>query len=88
VLGRVDAIVLPGDRETLLSWKRSCEGLEHLGVIIDASRNNRVLTGDAVEIQKNGSPVKVLAVRTDESREIAQQTITALEKKKDWPARP
>jgi acetate kinase len=38
--------------------------------------------GSIAEIQKDGTPVMVLVVRTNEEREIARQTIRAIEKAK------
>jgi acetate kinase len=35
---------------------------------------------EVLEIQRDGAPVKVLAVRTNEEREIAEQTISAIKK--------
>jgi acetate kinase len=83
VLGSADAIVFTGGigENSSVVRKRACEGLEHLGVSIDGARNEAA-QGNVVEIQKEGAPVKVLVVRTDEEREIAQQTISAIEKAK------
>ncbi len=81
VLGSVDAIVFTGGigENSSVIREQSCEGLEHLGIAIDAAKNEQAL-GSITEIQKNGAPVKVLVVRTDEEREIAQQTVHAIEK--------
>src|SRR5208283_5881738 len=81
VLGSVDAIVFTGGigENSSVIREQSCEGLEHLGIAIDAAKNDQAL-GSITEIQKDGAPVKVLVVRTDEEREIAQQTVHAIEK--------
>jgi acetate kinase len=81
VLGSVDAIVFTGGigENASLIRERSCEGLEHLGIAIDAAKNEAAM-GNIAEIQKDDAPVRVLAVRTDEEREIAQQTVRAIEK--------
>ncbi len=81
VLGSVDAIVFTGGigENASVIRGRSCEGLEHLGIAIDAAKNEQAL-GSITEIHKDGAPVKVLVVRTDEEREIAQQTVHAIEK--------
>jgi acetate kinase len=61
-----------------------CRGLENLGVAVDEAKNEAV-SGDVAEIQKDGTPVKILVIRTDEEREIAHQTIDAIEKWKRAP---
>ena len=83
VLGSVDAIVFTGGigENAPVIRERACAGLEHLGVTIDDAKNAAV-PGNAAEIQKDGAQVKVLVVRTNEEREIAQQTLIAIEKAK------
>jgi acetate kinase len=83
VIGSVDAIVFTGGmgENAPKIRERACEGLELLGIAIDGEKNEAV-EGSIAEIQKNGAPVKVLVVRTDEEREIAQQTVLAIEKAK------
>jgi acetate kinase len=83
VLGSVDAIVFTGGigENAPVVREHACAGLEHLGVAIDGAKNAAGL-GDAAEIQKDGSPVKVFVIRTDEEREIARQTFNAIEKAK------
>jgi acetate kinase len=83
VLGSVDAIVFTGGigENASVIRERVCEGLEHLGIDIDAAKNEAAV-GSIAEIQKDRAPVKILVVRTDEEREIAQQTIQAIEKAK------
>jgi acetate kinase len=46
---------------------------------VDDVKNERTCE-EVMEIQRDGAPVKVLAVRTNEEREIAQQTIHAIKK--------
>lgn len=83
VLGRVDAIVFTGGIGENASSVRAgvCEDLEHLGISIDGAKNEAA-SGSVSEIQKEGAPVKVLVVRTNEEREIARQTIDTIEKAK------
>jgi acetate kinase len=83
VLGSVDAIVFTGGigENAPVIRERACAGLDHMGVSIDGAKNDAV-QGNASEIQKDGAPVKVLVIRTDEEREIAQQTFNAIEKAK------
>lgn len=54
--------------------RRTCEGLEWLGVELDPDRNNAA--GDGIrEISTDGSRVRVLVVPTNEELEIARQTL-------------
>lgn len=77
----VDAIVFTGGIGENASVVRdqACQGLEHLGVAVDPAKNEAA-RGSIAEVQKDGAPVKVLVIRTDEEREIARQTIHAIEK--------
>jgi len=79
VLGRVDAVVFTGGigENAAPIRKQCCEGLEALGIKVDDGKNEKACEG-VLEIQREGAPVKVLAVRTNEEREIAQQTVAAL----------
>jgi len=81
VLGRVDAIVFTGGigENAALIRKQCCQGLEVLGITVDDVKNERTYE-EVMEIQRDGAPVKVLAVRTKEEREIAQQTLSAIKK--------
>ena len=81
VLGRVDALVFTGgvgenDAEVR---RRACEGLERLGIAVDEARNGSP-SGEPREIQREGMPVKVLVVPTNEELEIALQTIACIGK--------
>jgi acetate kinase len=80
VLGRTDAVVFTGGigENAPAIRERACEGLEHMGIAIDRAKN--ASAGEGVsEIQGDGAPVKVLVIRTDEEREIARQTVRAIE---------
>jgi len=79
VLGRVDAVVFTGGigENASAIRQRACEGLEHLGIVIDSAKN-AAAEGSVSEIQKDGAPVRALVIRTDEEWEIAQQTVTAI----------
>jgi acetate kinase len=83
VLGRLDALVFTGGigENASAIRQRACEGLKHIGIVADPGKNNAA-TGSISEIQKDGELVKVLVVRTNEEREIAQQTISTIEKAK------
>lgn len=50
---------------------------EILGITVDDGKNEKPCE-EVLEIQCDGGPVKVLVVRTQEEREIAEQTVAAL----------
>jgi acetate kinase len=79
VLGRVDAIVFTGGigENAAPIRKQCCQGLEALGITVDDRKNEKAYE-EVLEIQRDGAPVKVLAVRTNEEREIAEQTVAVL----------
>jgi len=83
VLGRLDAVVFTGGigENAFAIRQRACEGMEHLGIAVDRAKN-AAAGGTVAEIQNDQSPVRVLVIRTNEEREIAQQTISAIEKAK------
>ena len=60
---------------------RVCQGLAHLGVVLDEVRNSAD-PGDAevVEISHPDAAVRVLAVRSDEGRMITRETVRALDR--------
>jgi acetate kinase len=72
-LGGLDALVFTGGVGERSSRVRqvACEGLSHLGVAIDSSRNETV-TGDG-NVAAGASRVAVLVVRAREDLEIARQ---------------
>jgi acetate kinase len=78
-LGRVDALVFTGGigENAAPIRKRCCKGLEGLGITVDDRKNEKDLA-EVLEIQRDGGLVKVMAVRTKEEREIAEQTVAAL----------
>ena len=81
VLGRVDALVFTGgigenDAEVR---RRACEGLSPLGIAVDEAGNGSP-SREPREIQREGMPVKVLVIPTDEELEIALQTVACIRK--------
>jgi acetate kinase len=81
VLGRVDALVFTGgigenDAEVR---RRACEGLSLLGIAVDDARNGSP-SKEPREIQREGMPVKVLVIPTNEELEIALQTVACIRK--------
>jgi len=83
VLGRLDAIVFTGGigENSAAVRQQCCEGLEHMGIVLD-SQKNTAAGGTVAEIQKDGMPVQVVVIKTNEEREIARQTIDAIERAK------
>ena len=75
VLGKVDALVFTAGVGENSDFVRLhvCEGLENLGIKIDAEKNVG-RKKEAVAIHQDGSPVKVLVIPTNEELEIAQQS--------------
>ena len=57
---------------------RICQGLEFLGVHLDADRNRAATGTAAVPVSTNDSPVAVWVIPTDEEAEIAHYTHSAL----------
>ena len=84
VLGGLDAVVFTaGVGENSPSVRaRVCADLEFLGIEVDAQRNEAASVKDAADgvaaVHGDASRVAVLAVATDEEREIAEQTRLAL----------
>ena len=79
VLGRVDALVFTGGigENDADVRRRACEGLERLGVAVDEGRNDAPSSAPR-EIQREGMPVKVLVIPTDEELEIALETVACI----------
>lgn len=79
VLGNVDAIVFTagiGENDTVVR-QRVCDGLEALGICIDADLNN-TWRGAPGAINRTDSPIKILVIPTNEELEIARQTVAVI----------
>ncbi len=75
ILPSVDAIVFTagvGQNASLIREK-ICAGLNHIGIVLDASKN-AVKLSDAREIHAAYSPVKLLVIPTNEELQIARET--------------
>jgi len=83
ILGRIDAVIFTGGigENAAPIRKQCCQGLEALGITVDDRKNEKPYE-EVLEIQRDSAPVRVLAVRTNEEREIAEQTINTIEKKR------
>jgi acetate kinase len=79
VLGRVDALVFTGGiGENDAEIRRlACEGLHRLGIAVDDARNGSPSPAPR-EIQREGMPVKILVIPTNEELEIALQAVTCI----------
>lgn len=79
-MGGVDCIVFTAGVGENSSENRAaiCEGLEFLGFEFDADKN--WIRGEVVEISKEGSKVRVLAIPTNEELMIARDTKELVEK--------
>lgn len=78
-LGRLDGLIFTagiGENSAEIR-RRSCHGLEQIGIEIDAEKNEAGGSGPR-EIQSPSSNVKVLVVPTNEELEIAEQTVACL----------
>ena len=53
--------------------ERVCAGLEHLGIRLDPEKN-RVRSDDPIELQRDGAPLKILMIPTNEELQIAVET--------------
>lgn len=73
-LNGLDAIIFTagvGENDAIVR-EMTCNGLQFLGIIIDAEKN-QIRAKGIREISTNGSAVKVLVIPTNEELEIAQQ---------------
>ncbi|MCB0074960.1 MAG: acetate kinase, partial [Caldilineaceae bacterium] len=80
-LGRVDALVFTagvGENSALVR-ARVCDGLDGLGICLDAAANAAVTRGQVSAIHAEDSRVDILVVPTDEEFEIAHQVYAHLE---------
>jgi acetate kinase len=78
-LGRVDALIFTGGvgENSERVRRKSCEGLERFGIAIDQEANDNA-GGEVTEIGQEGSPVRILVIRTDEELQIAIETLTVI----------
>lgn len=74
VLGKVDALVFTAGVGENAAAVRSmaCAGLEHLGIAVDAGKNEQHVD-EIAEIQADAQPVQVLVIRANEELQIARE---------------
>jgi acetate kinase len=83
-LGHVDALVFTagvGENSDFVRSK-ACTHLTSLGIILDEQKNKTRTTG-LFEIQSEKSPVKILVIPTNEELEIAEQTVSCIQKSRN-----
>jgi acetate kinase len=75
VVPNLDAIVFTAGigQNSLPVRERVCAGLEHLGICLDPEKN-RVRSDDPIELQRDGAPLKILMLPTNEELQIAIET--------------
>ena len=75
-MGGLDCIVLTGGigENSAPLRKDILEGLEFLGVVVDAERNEKCPRGRIFELNTDGSRVKILVIPTNEELVIARET--------------
>lgn len=79
VIGKIDAIVFTagvGENSAIVR-EMVCEGLDHLGLVLDKNENNQRKPGIR-EVNTADSPVKIMITPTNEEFEIANQTYELL----------
>jgi len=80
ILGKIDALVFTagvGENSPLVR-QMSCEGLEHLGIVLDSHRNKSHARG-IIPIHAVDSQIPILVIPTNEELEIAQQTLKIIQ---------
>ena len=66
ILGRLDGIIFTAGvgENSAVARKLVCDGLEHFGILLDDKKNNNT-SGETI-ISKDGSPVKIFMIPTNE----------------------
>jgi acetate kinase len=84
VLGRVDALVFTagvGENSELVRAE-ACSDVASLGIILDEKKNKGSASG-LIEIHAEHSLVKILVIPTNEELEIAEQTVSCIQKSQE-----
>ncbi|PIR15950.1 MAG: hypothetical protein COV48_11535 [Elusimicrobia bacterium CG11_big_fil_rev_8_21_14_0_20_64_6] len=79
-LGGTDALVFSGGigENSPAIRKRVCAGLESLGIVLDPARNAALKKGQAGEISKRSSRIKIFVLPTNEELLIARDSFRAV----------
>jgi acetate kinase len=80
-MGGADAVVFTGGIGENSAFMRAkiCEGLECLGLDLDASRNDRLKAGGTAEITDESANLKAYVIPTNEELLIARDTVRVIE---------
>lgn len=81
ILGRVDGIIFTAGVGENSSTARElvCDGLEHLGIVLDKEKNSSLKPGDSETIiSKENSAVKILMIPTNEELVIIEDVVGIL----------
>jgi acetate kinase len=79
-LGGLDAVAFTGGigEHSPTVRARICDGLEFLGLHLDAGRNAAASGTDAALLSADGSPIAIWLIPTDEERQIAREAVDVL----------
>ena len=80
-LGGLDAVAFTGGIGERGAGMRAriCQGLDFLGLRLDAERNGAATGSEAAKISTDASPVSVWVIPTDEERQIAREVAALLQ---------
>lgn len=81
ILGRVDGIIFTAGVGENSSMARElvCDGLEHLGIVLDKDKNNQLKPGDSESvISADNSPIKIFMIPTNEELVIIEDVVGIL----------
>ena len=76
-LGGVDAIVFTAGigENTVLMRKAILENMDAFGISVDDDKNKAAIRGAQMDISKDGTPVRILVIPTNEELMIAKETL-------------
>lgn len=81
IMGRLDVILFTaGLGENSVSLREAAlQGMENYGVQLDTEKNKATIRGKEGDISKDGSPVRILVIPTNEELKIALDTVKLME---------
>ncbi len=80
-LGKVDAIVFTAGigENTVIMRKAILENMDAFGISIDDAKNEVAIRGAQMDISKDGTPVRILVIPTNEELMIAKETLALVD---------
>ena len=80
-LGKVDAIVFTAGigENTVLMRKAILANMDAFGISVDAAKNEVAIRGAQMDISKDGTPVRILVIPTNEELMIAKETLALVD---------